>query len=125
MNLIEGDFQHSNIFAHLPRFDAIYYDGYLQGKVRKYRAVREELPCHVLVLNVIRKDEDVIWEAFQDLIKRSVADAALAVRGVYVFDILTKNIFREVKTYNHAEITALLTNHARQCDPSEKRLIKY
>lgn len=125
MNLIEGEIQNSNIFTHLPRFDAIYYDGYLEGKVRKYRAVREELTCHVLVLNVIRKDEDVIWKAFADLIKRSVTDAAHAVRGVYVFDVLTKDIHREVKTYNHAEITALLINHARKCAPGEKRLIKY
>ena len=125
MNLIDGGIQHSNIFAHLPLFDAIYYDGYLQGKVRKYRGVREDLACHILVLNIIRKDEDVIWQAFQDLIKRSVNDAAVAARGVYVFDVLTKNIFQEVKTYNHAEITALLTNHARKCAPGEKRLVKY
>lgn len=125
MYLIEGEIQNSNIFAHLPRFDEIYYDGYLEGKVRKYRAVREELPCRVLVLNVIRKDEDVIWGAFQDLIKRSVIDAAHAVRGVYIFDVLTKDIHREVKTFNHAEITTLLINHARKCAPGEKRLIKY
>ena len=125
MNLIEGGIQDSNIFAHLPRFNEIYYDGYLEGKVRKYRAIREELACHVLVLNVIRKDEDVIWGAFGDLIKRSVEDAAHAVSGVYVFDVLTKDIHREVKTYKHAEITTLLMNHARKCVPGEKRLIKY
>lgn len=125
MNLIDGGIQNSNIFVHLPLFDEINYDGYLEGKVRKYRAIREELPCHVLVLNVIRKDEDVIWGAFQDLIKRSVIDAASAVSGVYVFDVLTKNIFKEVKTYNHAQITELLINHARKCAAGEKRLIKY
>ena len=58
------------------------------------------------------------------LIKRSV-DNAVAVSDVYVSDVLTKNIHREVKTYNHAEITALLINHARKCAPGEKRLIKY
>ena len=44
MNLFDSEFQNSNIFIHLPRFDEIYYDGYLEGKVRKYRAIREELP---------------------------------------------------------------------------------
>ncbi|MCK5014163.1 MAG: hypothetical protein KAS66_10125 [Candidatus Omnitrophica bacterium] len=125
MNLIEGQIQNSNIFTRLPRFDKIFYDGYLEGKVRKYRALREELACHILVLNVIRKDEDVIWGAFEDLIKRSVENAAVAVSGVYVFDVLTKDIHKEVKTYKHAEITALLINHARKCAPGEKRLIKY
>lgn len=125
MNLIEGEIQNSNIFVHLPRFDEITYDGYLEGKVRKYRAMREGLACHVLVLNVIRKDEDVIWGAFEDLIKRSVIDAAHAVSGVYVFDVLTQDIHNEVKTYNHNEVTTVLINHARKCAPSEKRLIKY
>lgn len=125
MDLMEGEIQNSNIFMHLPRFDAIHYDGYLEGKVRKYRAVREELACHVLALNIIRKEEDVIWDAFQDLIKRSVVEASHTVRGIYVFDVLTKDIHREVKTYKHTEITALLINHARQCAIGEKRLIKY
>jgi hypothetical protein len=125
VNLIKGGIENSNIFTRLPRFDEIYYDGYLEGKARKYRAIREELPCHILVLNVIRKDEDIIWDAFQDLIKRSVVEAAFAVQGVFVFDVLTKNIHQEVNTFNHAEITALLTNHARKCTPGEKRLIKY
>jgi len=109
MVLMQGGIQESNIFTHLPRFDEIAYDGYLEGKVRKYRAIREELVCHVLVLNVIRKDEDIIWGAFEDLIKRSVNDAAVAVSGVYVFDVLTKDIHKEVNTYKHAEITELLS----------------
>lgn len=125
MNLIEGEFQNSNVFAHLPRFDEIYYDGYLEGKVRKYRALREGQACHVLVLNVIRKDEDVIWEAFQDLIKRSVVDASFAARGVYTFDVLTQNIYQEVNSYNAADVATVITNHARKCSPGEKRLIKY
>ncbi|MDP8212621.1 MAG: hypothetical protein P9X22_04930, partial [Candidatus Zapsychrus exili] len=81
--------------------------------------------CHILVLNVIRKDEDVIWGAFEDLIKRSIVEASFAVSGVYVFDVLTKSIHKEVKFFRHAEITALLANHARKCGVGEKRLIKY
>jgi hypothetical protein len=125
VNLIEGEIQNSNIFENLPQFDEIYYDGYLEGKVRKYRAIREGLTCHVLVLNVIRKDEDVIWDAFVDLIKRSVSDAAATIQGIYVFDVLTKNIHKEVKTFNHGDIATVLANHARKCAPGDKRLIKY
>ena len=125
VNLIDGGMQHSNIFKHLPLFDEIFYDGYLEGKVRTYRAIREGITCRVLVLNIIRKDEDIVWEAFQDLIKRSVIDAAAAVRGVYTFDVLTQDIHREVETYNHGEITALLINTARACKPGDKRLVRY
>jgi len=125
MNLIEGGIQDSNIFKHLPRFDGIFYEGYSQGKVRKYRALREDMAVNVLVLNVIRKDEEVIWDAFEDLIKRSVIEAAHAASGVYVFDVLTNNIFQEIKTYKHSEVATILINHARKCAPGETRLIKY
>jgi len=125
INLIEEGIQSSNIFVHLPKFDEITYGDYLEGKVRKYRAIREDLPCNILVLNIIRKNEDIIWKAFQDLIKRSVDDAAAAVSGVYLFDVLTKNIHNEVKTYKAAEVTSVILNHARKCAVGEKRLIKY
>jgi len=125
MNLIDGGFQNSNIFAPLPLFDEITYDGHHGANVRKYRAVREEMVCRVLVINIIRKEEDIIWQAFQDLIKRSIQEAACAVSGVYTFELLTNNIFREVKTYQHTEVTAILINHARKMKPGEKKLIKY
>ncbi len=125
MNLIDGGIQHSNLFLHMPLFDEITYDGYLEGKVRKYRAVREDQPCQMLVLNVIRGEEKVIWEGMEDLLKRSISQAALGVRGVYIFDLLTVDIHKEIKTFNHNEITTVLMNHARKLAPGEKRLIKY
>lgn len=125
INLIDGGIQHSSLFLHMPLFDEITYEGYLEGKVRKYRAVRENQPCQILVLNMIRKDEDIIWDAFLDLIKRSVTQAAGNVRGVYVFDLLAMDIHKEVKTFNYQEIAALLINHARKCKAGEERLIKY
>ena len=56
LNLINGGIQHSNLFLHMPLFDEIFYEGYLEGKVRKYKAVREDQLCRILALNVIRKD---------------------------------------------------------------------
>ena len=40
--------QHSNLFLHMPLFDEIFYEGYLEGKVREYKAVREDQPCRIL-----------------------------------------------------------------------------
>ncbi len=125
INLIDGGIQHSNLFLHMPLFDEITYEGYLEGKVRKYMAVREDQPCKVLVLNMIRKDENIIWNAFLDLIKRSVSQAAISVRGVFVFDLLIMDIHKELKTFNHQELSTMLVNHTRKCKVGEKRLIKY
>ncbi|HRZ40030.1 MAG TPA: hypothetical protein P5246_03380 [Candidatus Omnitrophota bacterium] len=125
MNLIDGGIQHSRMFLHMPLFDEISYQGSFENKVKKFRAVHEDQPCQILALDVIRKDEEVIWDAFLDLIKRSVAQAAAAVRGVYTFELLTMEIHKEVKTFNHQEIAGVLVNHARKCPPGGKRLVKY
>ena len=125
INLISGGIQNSNLFSHMPLFEEIYYEGFLEGKVRKYKALREEQFCRFLVLNVIRKDEDVIWDALEDLLKRSVAEAGFKVHGVYTFDLLTMDIHKEIKTFNPMELTATIVNHSRQLSPGQTRLIKY
>lgn len=125
-NLADGDIQHSNLFLHMPVFDEIHYEGFLEGKVRKYKALREDTTCRILALTVIRKEEDIIWDAVEDLIKRSVADAAAGgVHGVYVFDLLTVDIHKEVKTYKPDELKTMLLNHARKLTPGAKSLVRY
>ncbi|MBU4334471.1 MAG: hypothetical protein KKD07_08535, partial [Candidatus Omnitrophica bacterium] len=120
-----GGIQNSNLFLHMPLFDEIYYEGYHEGKVRKYKAIREEQKCDLLVLNVIRKSEDILWDALEDLLKRSVSEAAFSVHGVYIFDLLTMDIHKELKTYNHNELKTLLINSALKLKPGEQKLIKY
>jgi len=124
-NLINGGIQHSNLFVHMPIFDEIFYQGHLEGKVRKYRAVHEDQPCVMLALNVIRKDEDILWEAVEDFVKYSVSTAALGVHGVYVFDLLTIDIHKEINTFNQNEFATVILNTARKLKPGEQRLVKY
>ncbi len=125
LNLINGGIQHSNLFLHMPLFDEIFYEGYLDGRVRKYKAVREDQPCRILVLNVIRKDEDIIWEALEDLFKRCVVQASGRVRGGYIFDLLTVDIHKEVKTFSPAELSQTIVKHAQTLIPGTLRLVKY
>src|SRR3989338_8764443 len=125
LNLIDGGIQHSNLFLHMPLFDEIFYEGYLDGRVRKYKAVREDQPCRMLALSVIRKDEDIIWDALEDLFKRCVIDAGSKVRGVYTFDLLTVDIHKEVKTFSPAELSQTIVKHAQAPAPGAARLVKY
>lgn len=124
-NLIDGGIQHSNLFVHMPIFDEIFYQGHLEGKVRKYRAVHEDQPCVMLALNVIRKDEDILWDAVEDFVKHSVTTAAMGVHGVYVFDLLTIDIHKEIKTFNQNEFAAIILNTARKLKPGQQKLVKY
>jgi hypothetical protein len=126
INLVTSNgIQHSNLFFHMPLFDEIYFEGFLEGKVRKYKAIREEQPCRMLALNVIRKDEDVIWDALEDLLKACIITAAAQVRGVFIFDLLTIDIHKEVKTFNNTELSQTILNHARKMKPGETKLVKY
>lgn len=125
MDLIQFGIQHSNLFQHMPLFDEISYAGLNKEKVRKYIALREDQPCQLLALNFIRKDELILWDAVEDFLKRSTINATSSVHGVYNFDLLTVDIHKELKTFKHAELSAVIVNNAIKLAAGETRLIKY
>ena len=125
LNLIDAHFQNSNLFRHLPIFDAIYYEGHPEGKIQKYKAVREDQPCMLLALTIIRKEEDFLWASAEDFLQRSVIEAASRAHGIYTFDLLTFDIHKEKNTFNYNELQYLIINHSRKLAPGQQRLIKY
>jgi hypothetical protein len=125
MNLIDFGFQNSNLFRHLPLFDEISYTGHNEDKVRQYKAVREGQSCTLLALNFIRDDEKLLWDAIGDFVKRSTLTATSSVRGVYIFDLLTIDIHRELKTFKHAELSGVIINTASKLAPGQVTMIKY
>jgi hypothetical protein len=125
MNLIDFGFQNSNLFQHMPLFDEISYVGHNEDKVRQYKAIREDQTCNLLSLNFIRNDEKILWDAVEDFVKRSTINAASGARGVYIFDLLTIDIHKEIKTFKHAELTAVIINEAGRLAPGEIGMLKY
>ncbi|MFA5363236.1 MAG: hypothetical protein WC335_08405 [Candidatus Omnitrophota bacterium] len=125
MNLIDYGFQKSNLFRHMPLFDDISYAGHAQEKVRQYQATREDQTCILLALNFIRNDEKILWDAVEDLVKRSTINATAGVRGVYNFDLLTIDIHNEIKTFRHSEFTTVIMNVARTLAPEQVEVVKY
>jgi hypothetical protein len=125
MDLIAYGFQNSNLFAHMPLFDEILYVGHNEEKVRQYKATREGQACNILSLNFIRSDEKMLWDAVEDFIKRSTISATSSVRGVFIFDLLTIDIHKEIKTFKHAEFATVIINTASKMAPEEIKMIKY
>jgi hypothetical protein len=125
LNLINGGFQHSNLFIHMPLFDEIFYRGQRDGKVRLYHATREGLTCQILALNIIRSDEKFFWEAIEDFIERATMQAGTSAHGVHTFDLLTIDIHKEIKTFNYQELATLILNTTRALKPGEQKLLKY
>lgn len=125
MNLIDFGFQNSNLFQHMPLFDEISYAGHNEDKVRQYQAMREGQTCHILSLNFIRDDEKILWDAVEDFVKRSTISAASSVRGAYIFDLLTIDIHKEIKTFKHSEFTTVIINAASKLSPGQARMVKY
>jgi len=124
MNLIDFGFQNSNLFRHMPLFDEISYIGHNEEKVRQYKAIREGQTCNLLALNFIRNDEKILWDAIGDFLKRSIINATSSVRGVYIFDLLTIDIHKEIKTFKHTELTTVIINVAGKLAPGEIKMIK-
>ncbi|MFA6358519.1 MAG: hypothetical protein WCY09_07690 [Candidatus Omnitrophota bacterium] len=125
MDLITFGFQNSNLFRHMPLFDEIAYVGHAEDKVRRYKAVRENQPCIILSLNFIRIDEKILWDAVEDLIKRSTSSATSSVHGSYIFDLLTIDIHKEIKTFKHAELAAVIVNVASKLSTGQIKMVKY
>jgi hypothetical protein len=125
MDLMIYGFQHSNLFAHMPLFDEISYIGHDEDKVRQYQAIREDQSCTILSLNFIRSDEKILWDAVEDFIKRSTISATESVHGSFIFDLLTIDIHKEIKTFKHAELAALIVNTAIKLSPGQMKMIKY
>jgi len=125
MDLINFGFQNSNLFQHMPLFDEISYAGHNEDKVRQYKAVREGQSCDILSLNFIRDDEKILWDAVEDFVKRSTISATASVRGAYIFDLLTIDIHKEIKTFKHSEFTTVIINNASKLAPGQARMVKY
>jgi hypothetical protein len=125
LNLIDFGFQNSNLFQHMPLFDEITYLGVNEEKVRQYKAIREDQACKLLALNFIRKDEEILWGAIEDLLKRSTTNAVSSVHGLYSFDLLTIDIHKELKTYKHAELSTLIVNTAIKLPLAGIKMVKY
>lgn len=125
MNLIDYGFQNSNLFAQMPLFDEISYIGNDEDRLRQYRAIRENQPCKIFSLNFIRDDEKLLWDAIEDFLKRATASATASVHGNYIFDLLTVDIHKEIKTFKHTELSAVIVNVASKLAPGQVKMIKY
>jgi hypothetical protein len=47
------------------------------------------------------------------------------VRGFFIFDLLTIDIHKEIKTFKHAELSAVIMNVASRLAPGEIKMVKY
>jgi len=78
-----------------------------------------------LALNFIRDDEKILWDAVEDFVKRSTISATSSVRGNYIFDLLTIDIHKEIKTFKHAELSSVIVNTASKLAPGEIKMVRY
>jgi len=51
--------------------------------------------------------------------------ATASVHGAFIFDLLTIDIHKEIKTFKHAQLSSLIANTAIQLAPGQMKMIKY
>jgi hypothetical protein len=125
VDLIKASFESSNLLRHLPRFDAVFYEGCIAENIHRYKAVREEQECTLLSSTVIRKDEDILWSSTKDLFENAARQAAAASRGTYILELLTFDLHHEIKTFSYPELVRIIINTSLTLSPGEQALIKY
>lgn len=125
INLASVQFSQSNLFRYLPRFEGIFYDGLMDGKIQQFRAVREGEECRLLALSFLRQEEDFLWDATEDFLTFSLKEAAARAHGIFTYDLLAFDIQKEINAFNYAELSTLIVNHSYKLHPGEKCAVKY
>ena len=125
VNLIDTEFRKAALWDGILFGDELYCQGYLVDKVQYFKVVTGGEAGALVVVHVIRSDEDFIWESARDLIGSAVKQSAVAVRGVYGFELLSFEAQKELKTFNYNELAQVLINTARTLKVGEQVLVKY
>lgn len=123
--LFDTEIHNSATFMFLPKFSTVKYKGFIVDKIQCYEVEREGVMGTVLGSMIIRKDDKFVWESCEDLLSRSIKDAAHSVRGVYRYDLLGFDAHREINAFNFQELTVLIVNHSRKLQCGQEELIKY
>lgn len=124
-DLFQSEIQSSPLFVPLAKFSLVKFKGFLDENVQRYECERENEICTLLGATVIRRDEKFAWEASEELLERAVKDAAVNMRGVYRYDLLSFDVHREIETFNFQDLTQLIVNHSRKLSDGQEQLIKY
>lgn len=123
--LSDDEIRTLDVFRPLPKFSSVSFKGLIQDRILHFEAAREDDILTILATAIIRGEEKFLWESCEDLLKRSVEEAAARVSGVYRFDMLSFNVHREINTFNPQELSQMILNHSRKLKIGEERFIKY
>ena len=125
LNLMSTDIHSSSMFAVLPRFEEVFFKGFVADNVQHFEATREGETCSILSLTTIRHEEKFFWESCRELLEHSIQLAGQDIRGVYSFDLMTFDALRELKTFSYQELARLMVSSSQKLSVGEQKLIKY
>ncbi len=125
IDLMTTEFSSCCLFSGLPKNETLLYQGILLPHFQKYKAVTHGTDHVILVANIIRRDEALMWEGAKDLLNRAVKDAAGRARGIYSFELLAFNALKELRSFNFNELAQVLVNSSLRLRPGEEIMIRY
>ena len=125
INLAPLNFQDSALLKHLPKFQSIIYKGEIQPKIRNFEVSREGKTSTLIVQEIIRSEEGLIWTSCRTILERVAKMAAAQVRGFFEWNILSLELKEGLEHLNIEDFTSLLVNKARKLNPGEIEWIQY
>lgn len=126
MNLLEFNFDSSFLMSRIPyRLESCEYRGEISEGIQRFDIVRDGQESCWLVAQILRREEDLVWKSCQELLTRTMKEAAASLRGFYGFDLIMLEFGDSLRTFQWDNLRQLLMNHARTLNPGEEKLIQY
>lgn len=125
MDLLPLSFAKSPVLSEIQPVDFCEFKGETPGGFLRFLCRRQNEEFSLIVLPVIRKEESLIWKSCEELLERTVKDAAQTVRGIFGFQLLSIQLGNSIRSFQWDNLRQLIANHAKGMQPGEEKLIQY
>lgn len=125
MNLVPLAFSKSPVLSEIQPVDSCKFKGETPGGFLRFLCRRGGEEFSLITLPVIRKEESLIWKSYDELLTRTVKDAAQTMRGLYGFQLLSIQLGDSMRTFQWDNLRQLIANQARTMQVGEEKLIQY
>ena len=114
------------LLSYLPELEGLVFKGILDNKVYWFDWSEQTGRRHLVLLkNVIREEEVVLWNGYKDMIVNAVSLANMHVHGRYVLDLFFMEIYDGMKLFRSDEFSQLIVNYSLKMLVSQACIIRY
>ncbi len=114
------------LLSYLPELEGLVYHGILDNKLYWFDWSEKTGRRHLVLLkNIIREEEFVLWNGYKDMIVNAVSLANMHVHGTYMLDLFFMEIYDGMRLFRADEFSQLIVNYSLKMSASQVCIIRY